>query len=480
MQCSGRLSFLRRKAVRSAHRGLALLPWLTLLWVAACGPDGEPLGPMGPMASSVESPEGFVDPLSAPSSPAFSLASFAGAKTCGSCHPQHYEEWSRSSHAHAMEDPVFRALLHRQREDQGTAQDRFCTQCHSAIGTRSGDIEPGFDFAELAPLTGEGVTCEACHRVTALQRTGNSGHLIDPSAPLQGPIADARAPHATEYSDLLQSAAFCGGCHDVTDPRGIALESPFAEWKSSPAAQSGTPCQSCHMPTYEGYAANVEGVPERTLHRHTFTGVDSGFAPHFERELSLELEQQSRALLVATVALELEASLARPGSTLDLKALLHNLVDGHRVPTGSSFFRQFWLAIEVKDASGALLYESGMLDEQGDLFDAHHERSDLDSQLALLGRTLLDEEGEPTLFPWRVASLEDHSMAPLGDLTVRYGIPIPRGARLPLSIRARLRFRGFSPRLLRELGLHELLPRLHIVDIATAERVLEAVHTNGD
>src|SRR5262245_57543245 len=114
-------------ALRTTTRRAA--PWLLCALAAACA-GGEPAGPS---EFAVERLEGYVDPLSAPATATLNQRDFGGAELCKSCHPQHYDEWQHSAHANSMKDPVFHALIERQREDLGLAQDRFCTQCHSAI-----------------------------------------------------------------------------------------------------------------------------------------------------------------------------------------------------------------------------------------------------------------------------------------------------------------------------------------------------------
>src|SRR5689334_20232319 len=177
----------------------ALRSILTLT-ALACGGGGESSGP----------DEILSDELSMPRVPTVALDSLASAEECGVCHPTHYAEWRMSSHAYAMVDPVFRALVAVRQEHYGGKQDMFCVQCHSPVGTRGGDIVPGFDFADLQPITLEGVNCESCHKAASLARPFNSGHVLDPDGPVRGTIADP-APssfHASEHSPLHGTSEF--------------------------------------------------------------------------------------------------------------------------------------------------------------------------------------------------------------------------------------------------------------------------------
>jgi hypothetical protein len=430
--------------------------------------------PAGPGDFSTSEIAGYRDALSAPAAPTLALHDFSSAEQCGSCHPQHYDEWRGSAHAASMADPVFRALLQRQRADLGDEQDRFCTQCHSAIGTRSGDIQPGFDFAELSPLSAQGVTCEGCHRVDALERPYNSGHHLDASAPLAGPFGDAHAPHPTVRSELLGSSAFCGGCHDVRAGNGLAFESPLAEWQASPAARTGKTCQSCHMPSYRGRAANLANVPDREgLHRHWFAGVDVPLALESAADAQRD-EALRRSLALLQSALGMDVSALRTGRELWLNVKIENRIDGHDFPTGSAFYRQFWLALEVYDARGVTLYQSGALDEHGDLYDRLHPDGErVDPELVRFGSYLHDASDALTELPWRARSLEKHVLRPLESETLRRNVTLPDDVQLPLRVRARLRFRAFSPRLLRSLALAALVPGLHAVDLVELTRTVE-------
>ena len=45
------------------------------------------------------------------------IADLEDPATCGSCHAQHYAEWSGSMHAYASDDPVFVAMNNRGERD---------------------------------------------------------------------------------------------------------------------------------------------------------------------------------------------------------------------------------------------------------------------------------------------------------------------------------------------------------------------------
>ncbi|MDD9944824.1 MAG: multiheme c-type cytochrome [Myxococcales bacterium] len=410
----------------------------------------------------------FADEHAAPCLPTFSVDAegFIGAESgCGACHVTHVQQWRSSAHGHAMRDPVFNALIQRQREASGSGNDRFCTQCHSPIGTRSRDIEPGYSFGELDPLTTEGVTCETCHRATSIHRPHSSGLVIDPAAALRGPMLegeDVSASHEVVITDLLGRSSLCGACHDVIERSGLVLEDPYQQWLGSPAAGDRRSCQSCHMPTYRGRLTPSSEVRDG-LHRHDLRGMGPsliGSEPMSARSL-----EAYRARFDGVLRLSIEAEVSR--DTLGVSVAVKNTVDGHAFPTGSDFNRQCWLELRVLDEEGLVLYESGTLDASGDLFDAFSGQANQDPDLRVLSAYLLDEDGSPTRFSWEAEGVRRNALGPLEEKVMRYRVPLGDVEGM-LRVKARVRFRAYAPALLRELGLGVQVQNVPIVDIEEA------------
>lgn len=448
-----------------------------LLWtllLAACDgkEDDSAPEPQDTDDSGTPASDEVTDPLSMPAEPAWSVDDFNPAAECATCHPTHYEQWSISNHAYAMVDPLFQALVAVRQVDDNGASDRFCIQCHSSIGTRGGEIVPGFSFEELSPIVMEGITCESCHKVTGIARDYNSGHEIDPAAPAQGPITDPvdNSYHASAASTVYEGSEFCGACHDVIEVSGLDLERPYREWLESPAADEGRNCQSCHMPTSTGPAA--EGGPDRVIHDHRFVGVDTPAVPGFlPDDEAAAHAARVEALLTDIAAVDLQvASTVPQGEELDLVVTVANLIDGHNLPTGSTFIRELWLEVVATDIDGNVVFETGTLDANGDL---RHYWSELepysDYDLVTFGSGLIDRDGEPTLFPWRATEHWSAAIPPLYDRTVTYFIPTAEAAAGPLDIQVRLRFRPLPPHLLRLVGLDAEAVPIYDLAEATAE-----------
>ncbi|MEM6929134.1 MAG: multiheme c-type cytochrome [Myxococcota bacterium] len=447
------------------------------MWWLALACRGDPAPPTETGTAPEPDPVELTDPLSMPAEPTVDPGAFQLAEDCGSCHAGHYREWRTSMHAYAMVDPVFQALVERRQADRDGLEDRFCVQCHSAIGTRGGEIVPGFAFEELSPITMEGVTCEACHRSGGeLARDYNSGHVLDPQGPLWGPSGVSVAIHPTAASDLLRTSDFCGGCHDVIEASGLDLERPFREWQESPSAQVGQTCQDCHMPPVRRSPA--DGLPERTLRAHTFVGVEVPLLEGFlTPDEEIGVRARAAALLDTAVAIRLDGPTEVPrGRTFDLNVTVENRIAGHNLPTGSTFIRQLWVELVARDAEGTVQYATGTLDGNGDLRD-HWSALDPygDPDLISLASGFVDASGAPTLFPWTATEHTSNALSPRYERTWTLFVPTEAAVGETLTVEARLRFRAMPPHLLRTLGLDTLTGRLEVHDLATTTATVTLV-----
>jgi hypothetical protein len=396
-------------------------------------------------------------------------AKVAPASACKACHPQHFAEWSGSRHAAAVTDQLFQALVGVRQKQRAGKEDRFCTQCHSIVGVRSGDIHPGFAFSDLQQASVDAVSCAVCHGATEVLRTHNAGLKVDFAGPLHGNLADpkAAAAHKVAPGPLLQSAEFCAACHDVYELKGLSLERPFQEWQDSPAPDQQQTCQTCHMPTYDGQAA--VGGPQRTgLHHHRFVGFDPpGAATGTEAGLKAGFDNDLAMLLGDAASLTVLAEVPDATGVANLTVSVANHIQGHSLPTGTTFLRQCWLEVTVRDASGKVLYQSGDLDANGDLRNRWSQLDPFgDSDLISFSSELIDASGAPTLFPWLAAEHHRNALRAGETKTFTYFAPIAKDFHGAIAVTARLRLRAAPPFLLRLVGLETLLPHNRTAELA--------------
>lgn len=285
-------------------------------------------------------------------------------RQCADCHPNHVDQWSGSMHAYAGEDPLFRALnALGQQETAGELGD-FCVQCHAPVAVELGLTTNGLNLEDV-PEHLRGVTCYSCHQVDAVEGTHNNPLRLALDNVMRGGFPDptpSRA-HQSAYSPLQDrrepaSADLCGSCHDVVTPLGGHIEATYAEWSDSlftdPAF--GLTCGSCHMRGSNGIAADLEGVPLRRVHDHSFPGVDVAVTPFPNRDAQRDLVQQ---FLDDSLAANLCVQSNGSGTTPVVIAL-DNVAAGHSFPSGATSDRRVWVEVEAF-AGDTLVWSSGSI-----------------------------------------------------------------------------------------------------------------------
>ncbi|MBX7083169.1 MAG: hypothetical protein K1X88_28440, partial [Nannocystaceae bacterium] len=203
----------------------------------------------------------------------------------------------------------------------GSGGALWCVNCHSPGDNLERRVPPwnGLSASSssrlplqdiLSPAAMDGISCGFCHQVHGPVRPGdearggyegnpdwtstatgvrfssrpedalglfgiaNSGYRLDPRELLTNPGAAGAVPtgaHArpgAEARQYLQSAEFCGSCHDVrlfgTDALGIRrgehfkrLRNAYSEWRAwaddeRRAGRTAATCQDCHMSAFPG------------------------------------------------------------------------------------------------------------------------------------------------------------------------------------------------------------------------------------
>lgn len=377
---------------------------------------------------------------------------------CSTCHsgysysvpqPSEYEPWTGwqgSMMAQAGRDPIFYAALDIAGADAQMGGE-FCLRCHLPKAWLEGRIVNGAlapDPENGADL--EGVQCEVCHRmvdpqpgpqnhprdgqvVAALTSTipienGNVAMVFDSEDYRRGPFevfTDGNDLHeqfgaeGTIQSAYHQESAFCGTCHDISNPllswnaisqtyalnplgqpftdtaNMFPIERTFSEWKLSDyntvqgvyAPQFGgnktnvSTCQDCHMRDVTGKGGSSFGstgnVPLRDdMPLHDLTGANTFvpqiipqhpvFSATFNNEES-RLDALNAGIERARTMLQNAASLAanfdENSNQLNIRVVNNS---GHKLPTGYVEGRRMWLQIEAYDADRNLIYTSGAYD----------------------------------------------------------------------------------------------------------------------
>jgi nitrate/TMAO reductase-like tetraheme cytochrome c subunit len=476
---------------------------LGVLFLLACGPDA--------IAPAVDSPVEPADTSSMTDSGITDeVAGYESAEACAECHPVHYDEWRQSMHAYAAKSPVFDAMAAKAYRDTAGEIGTFCTGCHSPFGDAEGE-GGALVASQRSDLSREGISCDYCH--TAVEHDGQIGNnkLINLPGELKlGPYADASDDeHPSLKSDFISSPEFCGSCHDVYKFPGLQIEQAYTEYASSPSAASGQRCQDCHMsptPGVEsaravGPIAVVNGIeyPDRELSSHRFIGPDYSLIDDFPYPDDLEASAiaqeeymgQVQSLLENSVQIRsVRAEMMDDSETAEVLIELESLVAGHNVPTGFTSERQLWLHVWATNRSGDVLWETGDLDAEGNLRDIHShqviqgeveqdmELVNLQSKNVYIVRHHIDNGSlqssedrfeTSAIFPFDAQSIVRYSLEPLEVREVRWEVDnLDDGA----TIHVELRYRSLPPYVLQALRLEELMDRVEIFTIDTAETTL--------
>jgi len=276
-----------------------------------------------------------------------SAAELRDPAQCQGCHPAQFAEWAGSMHAYASDDPVFLAMNRRgQRETNGALGD-FCVRCHAPQAVRDGLTTDGMNLPAL-PASAKGVTCYFCHAAESIEGTHNNPLILGTDGTLFGPFRDpsSGSPHRSAYAALFdetrtESANACGGCHDIVNGHGVALERTFAEWQGTLFAipPHGLTCAGCHMSGRDGLAATT-GTKTRRIHDHGFPAVDvvlSSF-PGADRVAQ-------EAAVQTALDTTLQGTICLDDASRRIIVGIDNVGAAHAWPSGASQDRRAWVQV---------------------------------------------------------------------------------------------------------------------------------------
>lgn len=483
----------------------------------------------------------------------FTTSHFSGAGKCAGCHDGLTDgagqdvsiaaDWSSTMMANSSRDPFWRAKVASElRRAPGMAAtiNDTCSRCHAPMANeeaRSAKEAPQIAEKFLAPgqplheAAMDGVSCTLCHQIqdkrlgTLEGSSGNYtiGTSADPvSRPLFGQYTGPRvAPMQNNvrftptHGGHMEKSELCASCHDLKTPfvdaAGVVAsttpESEFpeqmiySEWKHSgfngPGGQS---CGGCHLPRTEGVTiANWPmNLPTRGFFgRHVLVGGNTMMLDILDKNReALGVTATGFATTIARTRQSLASAAAltvgatRAGGQLDVEVSVENR-SGHKLPGGYPS-RRVWLHVLVQDEAGAVVFESGKMNDDGSIVGvdsdssptAHEPHRDLITsadQVQVYEGIMGDTEGHQTYTLLRGAAylkdnrllprgfdkataprdvavvgeaLDDASFAGGGD-AVRYRVPVGAGA---LSVAVELRYQSMAYGFLQDLFTDEADP----------------------
>ena len=286
------------------------------------------------------------------------LDRISSGELCGRCHRDILRAWKTSSHATALEDPIFLDALDLATEEVGAKARTSCLGCHAPTVQYSGDVRL------QQKVSWEGVTCDFCHSVKAASVDPVPRLRVEFDGIKTGPLKDAvPLAHGVAFSAVHTSSLLCAGCHEYRNPQGLAVLTTYSEWQNSqyagPHGGKASGCQECHM---SAGAANVVD-PKVQRVKHTMVNLHQMPGGH-------SIDQLNKAVTA-------RLNIARDNDNLQVKVDLTNRGAGHMVPTGSPL-RKLLLEVQVSASDGKTYreqrtYQRTVVDSQGKEVSREHE-----------------------------------------------------------------------------------------------------------
>ncbi len=412
---------------------------------------------------------------------AFKTEQFISPSTCGDCHGEILEQWTRSMHNQSHTDSLYNkvaAFLRKGLVDAGEiAEAESCVKCHTPVGYVTGFPTQFSDDLSKTPEIGTmGIQCDYCHVAVDVTQMYNNGLVLSPGqgeddpGVKHGPFDDSEPDfHEAAYSELHTSSRFCGTCHNVKHVTfGTDLETTYTEWENSPYnskdPKKRVTCQGCHM--YQRPGVPATGSTERPanpgsatdysderphIFTHYFVGANTGVVGDTQKaKMAEERLQNAAELAVDTTGL----------SKGKLRISVKNSGAGHSLPTGLGDLRQVWLEVQVTDPSGAMFYQSGILDR-------NHE---LDDQVQIFRTVLGDGKGKPVVNLAKAREVLSDTRIKAGETAVReldLGMAPAKGS----QIRVRLLYRGMPQKILNLVPGEKIAP-LPVVEMEAVQLTL--------
>ena len=404
---------------------------------------------------------------------------FFEAADCGECHVQQYKDWRGSMHSRAHHDGIYLAFAKLARKEGGEALYVFCSSCHAPAAIATGEL-PGDPKARTF-LTDEGVTCDACHTAADVRLVhgaggANASIVLDLGDHRYGTLEDPgeNLVHESATAAVHAKSEFCSACHTLIHPHnGLVIENTFEEWSKGPYAKAGIQCQDCHMrsisdaqevartmkPVATPGRAAEDGPERKDIKRHLFVGANVNAEQTGGGEFHAAMARD-RLRGAATIAIRNAGGAASPGGTLAIEVAVTNESAGHSIPTSITELRQVWIDLAVSDSSGRELLRSGAIDAA---------TGALDPEAVLYNAVLVDAEGKVTFKPWLAVRMIREKLIPAKQtVTERYELALPKDAKLPLEVRAVLRYRS-APQDVMDRIFGKGAFRIEVVDMCAAE-----------
>ncbi len=433
-------------------------------------------------------------------------SAFPDAAYCGHCHQEAYHEWRQSLHSNSFRTPFYRASVNILMRTKGIEFARHCDSCHNPVGVLAGALTPAAQGDRS--FDRDGLTCMTCHSIQSVStKLGNGSYVMGVPSELvdeqgnriPGIVPDAEIlAHLDRHSkavmhDFLHAPEFCSACHkanlppQLNDYKWIRAFSAYDEWQNSKFSQRNpltfysadfTACQGCHMKR-EPISMHDYGAKHGTLASHRWLAGNTAvpFYYGFDEQLSKTIDflKSGNYVNVDLFALKIgDGPVIAPLGTTPFKLKARDVVEafvvvqnkniGHSLIPEVRDLYEAWVQFTVKDAAGAVIYDSGFIKPNGMLDTRAHSFT---NRPVNLDGNFVDNHKV-----WTIHSMAyDNTVQAGRSALIRYQFQVPEDIKGPLTITARVNYRH-----LRQSYVNNVFGKDHpaypVIEIASRSRTL--------
>ncbi len=422
---------------------------------------------------------------------------------CGQCHRETHAGWQESVHRFSsFNNPAYlftiqdaeQVLSERDGPQKAKEVLRFCAACHDPVPLFSGRFTQA-DFDENDPTAQKGITCIACHAITAIDSPRGNGDytLTDPE---HYPFTFSRNPllqavnrqlikakpefhKATFLKPLHRTPEFCGTCHKVALPEALNdykwlrgqnhYDSYLLSGVSGHGAQSFyyppkavDRCARCHMPpepAREDFGARyLDASGELKVHDHRFAAANTAIPKLVG--MSDDAVERRKAFLDGVLRVDLfgikeggtidgplvapirpEIPTLEPGKRYLLETVVRTLKLGHLFTQGTADSNQVWVDVTVR-AGDRIIGRSGGTNAVGEVDPWAHF---INAYVLDRNGNRIDRRNAQDIF----VPLYNHQIPPGAADVIHYAFRVPEDVREPITVEVAVRYRKFDTRYLR-------------------------------
>lgn len=433
---------------------------------------------------------------------------------CGTCHRDVTDQWQSSMHAQAASDKSYQKNINFLATKKGMAATRYCEGCHSPVALMAGQLTKGGKLDTPWHIN-EGVSCMSCHGIkTVTHLKGNASYFFE--EPDKYLFNDADNPILTKIHNYLiniqpkdhktqmarpieKDSMLCATCHaqfmdkEINQWGWVKMQDDYNAWlNSSHSGQSKhtfsqakiNRCQDCHFPLVKANdpSSDHEGMvrSHRTLGANTAIPWFTGDKEQLELvtkflqsdKIRITIKEPNRDTAMRSkkpIDPRIIPQHNQPGyyyinETATLNVIVTNSNVGHNFPGGTTDINEAWVHIRVADAQNNVIYESGMVNDNGDV----------DEKAYFYRAIAIDRHGNEVWKHDLFNMIGDsyNNVIPAGESdVVKYSFNIPSWAKSPIQATAVVRYRKFNNRYAK-WALDDDTVSIPITDLARHSRTI--------